>query len=342
MIVEKPLISIIVPVYNVEKYIGRCIDSIRNQTYTEIEIILINDGSTDSSRKICEEYRKIDNRITLYNQKNSGPSAARNYGLEKANGKLVQFVDSDDYIELGMTERLIKEMADLKSSQVICSYNILRVKAEKIVKKDIKKINFKFMEKNEFLDKFYSLYDSGFINSLCNKLYNKDLIDKYKIKLNEAWNIGEDLVFNLDYYRHIKTVSFVSEPLYNYCNEIEGHSLMSSYKKDYAKGVLERFEYLKEFLTETNIYDKHKTSFYHDVPSLLHVMFMNVFAKDGNLSKQEKQEEIEYVLDWAEFKEYLDLKSNRNSLKEKILVPLVKLNNSKLIYYFYWFYSKFR
>ena len=95
---NEPLISVIVPVYNVEKYLPQCLDSIKNQTYTNLEIILVDDGSTDSSESICEDYAKSDSRIKLYHKENGGLSDARNYGIERASGQYFTFIDSDDYI----------------------------------------------------------------------------------------------------------------------------------------------------------------------------------------------------------------------------------------------------
>lgn len=103
-------VSIIVPIYNVEKYIERCIKSLISQTYRDIEILLINDGSPDDSKTICERYEKIDKRIKLYNKENGGLSDTRNYGLKRAKGEYILFVDSDDYIESNTVEVLISEM----------------------------------------------------------------------------------------------------------------------------------------------------------------------------------------------------------------------------------------
>ena len=114
---NQPLISVIIPVYNVENYLRECVDSVINQTYKNLEIILVDDGSTDSSGKICDEYAKTDSRITVISQKNSGPSKTRNAGLKNAKGKYIYFLDSDDYIEADAFEQLIctaeKNGADL-------------------------------------------------------------------------------------------------------------------------------------------------------------------------------------------------------------------------------------
>ena len=121
MIKNQPLISVIVPVYNVEKYIHRCVDSIINQTYTNLEIILIDDGSTDRSGKICDEYLKVDSRVKVIHQENTGVGAARNTGLKYCRGEFITFVDSDDYISLDLIEVLFSKIDD--ADYVSCGFS---------------------------------------------------------------------------------------------------------------------------------------------------------------------------------------------------------------------------
>ena len=119
---ENNLISIIVPIYNSENYIKKCLDSILAQTYSNLEVILIDDGSTDNSYNICKDYQKKDNRIVLLQQKNAGVSRARNHGLEVAKGEYIGFVDSDDYIEPEMYEILLNSIIESNSKIAICNY----------------------------------------------------------------------------------------------------------------------------------------------------------------------------------------------------------------------------
>ena len=118
------LISVIVPIYNVEKYLNRCIDSIINQTYTNLEIILINDGSTDNSKRICETYCNKDSRVVLINQANSGSSIARNTGLDQANGDIISFIDSDDYIDNSMFEKMLNLLVEHQLDVVEIAPNV--------------------------------------------------------------------------------------------------------------------------------------------------------------------------------------------------------------------------
>ena len=126
----KDKISIIVPVYNVEKYLSECLDSIINQSYKNIEIILINDGSTDSSLEICQKYQKNDKRIKLISQANKGLSISRNNGMKIATGKYIMFVDSDDIIHSRMIEVLYKEIKNNKCQMAVCKFKLFVDKFE--------------------------------------------------------------------------------------------------------------------------------------------------------------------------------------------------------------------
>ena len=129
------LISVIIPVYNVEQYLSKCLDSVVNQTYKNLEVILVDDGSTDNSGKICDEFALKDNRIIVIHKSNGGLSSARNEGLKFAKGQYVGFVDSDDYIEIGMYEKLL-EVSLKYGSDVVCS-NYYRVTNNKIYYKKL-------------------------------------------------------------------------------------------------------------------------------------------------------------------------------------------------------------
>ena len=172
-------LSIIVPVYNASEYLHKCIESIKKKTFDSLEIILINDGSTDNSGEICEKYCDSDKRISVYHIKNSGPGAARNFGIKKAKGRYVGFVDSDDYIHQDMYRRLL-EPVDLnkESIQVImCNYKYLNMRDNSsfLVKHPVKHniiLKKEDIRKN-VITKFSENENYGFY-SLCNKIYLRE------------------------------------------------------------------------------------------------------------------------------------------------------------------------
>lgn len=205
------LISVIVPIYNVEKYISRCIETIINQTYKNLEIILIDDGSTDRSGDICDEYANKDKRIRVIHKENEGPSDARNSGLSVATGEYISFIDSDDWIALNMYEILHAaidtEKADLafgvtQRSSGNSSYNI----------PDDSQI---ILAGNDILESFiYPWHNPHILKSVWDKLYRRDIIGN--IKFIKGMVHGEDAHFTLEILSKCKKCVFVGKTVYYY------------------------------------------------------------------------------------------------------------------------------
>lgn len=237
-------ISIVVPVYNAEKYLHQCIESIIAQTEQVIEIILVNDGSTDGSLSICQKYAKIDSRITVINQANQGVSVARNTGIQEATSEYVMFVDSDDYIEANMCERLLQEATQHNSDLVMCRYrrtsedkndNTRQPKYLPIVcVEDLAGENFVF---------FY-LHDM--FNAPVCKLYRHELIKK---PFDKGLSIGEDLIFNLEYLKNCSRVNYISEQLYHY-RVGDAHTLSTRYFDQRIDEIYQVFQQSKVLFEE--------------------------------------------------------------------------------------------
>ena len=234
------LVSVIVPVYNVEKYINRCIESILFQSYSNIEIILIDDGSTDNSGNICDLYKKKDKRIIVIHKKNGGLSDARNCGLKKMSGDYVMFVDSDDYIDANMISFLMNDMLINDSDISICSYYYIN---EHKKEKPTFKQN-KFVSKKP--DLFYNLYNeySGITVSSCMKLYKSSIFKNLKFTKGV---IHEDEIIVLDILKKINKISYNLEPLYYY--ELREGSITRKFdirKLDVLPYMDKRIEYFKQ------------------------------------------------------------------------------------------------
>lgn len=214
-------ISVVVPVYNVERYLKRCIDSIINQTYRNLEIILVNDGSTDDSQLICESYLEKDFRINLVNKINAGLGMARNTGIENATGEIILFIDGDDYIDHNMVEILYKEMLETKSDT--CVGGFTRAYPDKLepqpnpiapsvfegeaVTKELLVRMMGNSQKNDYIEM-----------SACKVLFSMKLIEENHIRFrSEREFISEDLIFAMDYYRHAKRVYLSKNVGYYYC-----------------------------------------------------------------------------------------------------------------------------
>lgn len=209
----KSKISIIVPVYNVEKYLSRCIESLINQIYQNIEIICINDGSTDNSLQILENYTNKDNRIKVINQQNQGVSVARNIGLDNATGDYILFVDADDWLEISACETLTKQIeADL---------DIIFFAYKRNEKTIVKNYNFQGLNL-DYAKKYYwsEIYNKTSITNapkgIWNKLYRIQYIKKYNLRFPSRVSHCEDAIFLMEVLMFNPLVKILNETLYNY------------------------------------------------------------------------------------------------------------------------------
>ena len=225
------LISIIVPIYNVEKYLRKCIDSIINQSYSNLEIILIDDGSPDKCGKICDEYSKKDSRIKVIHKENEGVSSARNVGLDMISGKYITFVDPDDYIEKDMIKKLYDWIKEYDADISICgvinkdeNYNILM----KSKGQDIILLNRQ--------DSFKELMEEYYFNNVCwAKLYKADLWKD--IRFNEKTKIAEDFEVLCEIFKKInKTIVNTNECYYNWLCRNKSATKVG-YNEDWQKEI---------------------------------------------------------------------------------------------------------
>ena len=202
----KAKVSIIVPVYNVRDYVLRCLESLGRQKYKEIEIIIVDDGSTDSSGKICDEFAKNDKRARVFHKKNGGLSDARNYGIKKASGELIAFVDSDDYVEDSYVSKMIETLEGDKSDIVVCGYNKEHPQNEVV---------------SGFKATYYCLVRQNNADIVAwNKLYKKELFVKNRIDFPKGKK-HEDLLTIYKVMSKAKKVSYIGDALYHYA-EREG------------------------------------------------------------------------------------------------------------------------
>ena len=239
---KEKLITIIIPIYNVEKYLSKCIESVINQTYKNLEIILIDDGSTDSSGIICNQYSKKDSRIKLIHIKNSGVSNARNVGLDNASGDWIVFVDSDDWLEFNFCERLYEIVMNDPSIDIVCSgYKRIYADTVEPINCDKKKI---YYNNYQYLLKLLNVQNGyGFCHM---KLIRKECIKK--IRFNNKIVVAEDALFNMQILKNVRKVLQIGEGLYNY--RFNENSLVRKYDKNYLKKYLnamkETYKYIKQ------------------------------------------------------------------------------------------------
>lgn len=270
----KQKVSIIIAAYNEEKYIIRCLDSLINQTYDDIEIIVVDDGSIDGTKKKVESIIKKDNRIKYFYKKNEGQGIARNYGIKKSSGDFVTFVDADDYVEKDMYEKMINKINEYDADTVIVNWSIdfddLKIDRSPIGLKEKIYTNEEIdniILPNVISTSFDSKKDINISGSAAKTLYKREIIISNNIFFtSERKYTSEDMIFNIEYYLNSNKVYILDENLYHYC-QIDG-SFSHSYKSDLFEKSLNMYSFLKDKLSNKNnniINIRIQKAFYNNV-----------------------------------------------------------------------------
>lgn len=253
----EPLISIIVPIYNVEKYLNRCIESIVNQTYKNLEIILVDDGSPDNCPQICDQWKEKDNRIKVIHKENGGLSDARNVGLDITQGEYIAFVDSDDYIHVKMYETLITVLLEKDCDIVQCDFS--KVADGQQVNNEL--LEYKVKEYN-VKEALYSLINENPLKQVVwNKLYKKYIFDTLRF---EVGKLNEDDFFTYQAFDKCKKICSINVSLYYYL--VRDTSIMGEKftirRLDGLEARINRYNFLKEKYIDLASYDKKILWFY--------------------------------------------------------------------------------
>lgn len=305
-------ISVIVPVYNVERYLDRCIQSIINQNYKNIEIILIDDESTDSSGVICDGYK--DSRIKVFHKKNEGLGLSRNYGINISTGKYILFVDSDDYIDKDMLDNLYKDMIANNSDTVIGGFKrVYSEKKEKYINPYAGNLFKDDMVVHNVLEKMFGKkgkYDDHIEMSVWKTLFSSDIIKKNKLAFpSEREFISEDIIFDIDYFSKAKSVYMSDDIGYNYCDNMG--SLTTKYNPN-------RYSLQKKLLVELERKTK-QLGIYKNVEQRL----LNTFIANTRYTiKMEQKFFLNGMNNSA--KENIKYICNDNFLQEKFKIYTVK------------------
>ena len=280
---EQPLVSIVIPVYNAAPDLARCIESVRKQTYRNIEVFLVNDGSKDASSPICHMYERIDPRVHVIDKENAGVSAARNTGIAAAQGKYIQFVDSDDYLDPDFTERLVTAAEANNADLVIAPYwmvipansskatqaleNLqenLGIDAEK-KPDDIREYGFLpegIYDRDTFALRLMEKPASFFYSVLWNKLYRRDILADHHLQFTSEVRWAEDLVFNLEYILYANVFVSISKAGYHYVQNPQSICHTQINLASIVQNKLQVFRYYKELYTKLGLYDQVQPQLY--------------------------------------------------------------------------------
>ena len=310
---EEIKVSVVIPVYNVEKYIKQCLESIINQTLKEIEIIIVNDGTKDNSMKIAAEYVS-DKRIKIINKENGGISSARNAGMEIAQGEYIYFIDSDDFVEKEVLSTLYENSENGKMDIVFSNFSYYNDRTKKE-----KKAKFIFPFKENINKGYYYLYNGEEIN-VWNRLYKKEFLEKYNFKFIEGI-IYEDQDFGFRTIMLAEKIKYVENYGYKYRTDREG-SIMSSQKKEKSiESVQTLKKEMREFFSTISLNEFQKIRVYF---KLLSLDFWEKELKDDNDFKNEilnLEKEIEKIYQNNKF----------NKIEKKIVIQYIRdiLKNKK-------------
>ena len=318
-------ISIIVPIYNIEKKLNKCIYSILEQTYKNFELILVNDGSTDNSLKICNEYKRKDNRIKINNKENQGLVLARKSGLDEATGKYIIFIDGDDWVHKDLLNILYKEAEQESCDIVACNpYLVYGNGLIKRIRKDFD-VNKTYKNediKNDILSKFAG--DIGFPTSVWGKIYKRELFENYGEYFFKIHFFGEDLALNMELLPKCKKVRVINEALYYY--RCGGGT--TKYMKDLFEDITTTYCIQKDcidkyYLDEQNErYSRVAFIFLNTYKLVLMNIFEAGIDKSEAIDKIEEQvksknvleaiKNLKYTREWFEFS-YIDALENCDS-----------------------------
>lgn len=312
------MVSIIVPVYNVESYLDECIQSIVNQTYKDWECILINDGSTDNSGYICDTWAEKDNRIHVIHQSNNGVSASRNAGIQLAKGEFITFVDSDDWIENNylteLVDILFQTPSDLYVSGIIQDFN----NGTNHTYKPTNQISFCLNSEN--IHHFVALNRSYLLYGPTANLYQSKIIQEHNIRFRTNLSYGEDLLFNYDYLEHVNTITCIDKAYYHY-RIIGNNTLSSKFRQDQFDTDYAQWQVLQSFYQRKDLWNKEaKELLYQRLWGIVYDGLF-LFPKLKNPSFKHLQQ-ILSIPEIQELKQYKDIYPCKTWIKQAILSRL--------------------
>ena len=324
-------LSIIIPVYNAGENLNKCIDSVIGQTLKDIEIIIIDDGSTDNSWRIIESYTKEYENVIGIRVKNGGPAKARNLGIRKAKGKYIGFVDADDYIEASMYDTLYNLVKNQNIQVGMCAY-----KEENIwnntkfeIKANLKENQ--IYNKEDILDKIISTFSTtenyGFY-SLWNKIYLREYIQNNDFIIDETRDHGEDWAFNIDVFSKLDTFIYTGEPLYNYIHTNK-NSLMEKYRENqfdlYIDGRKKILDSVPKKFIDFDELDK----------KLIYDSSAQIIKTFKNIKSEKRRKEIIYKIIKNKYFKDACRRNLNMGIKYKLVFFLINNNLERTTYNFY-------
>lgn len=327
------LVSIIVPVYNVDAYLERCVESLINQTYRNIEIILIDDGSTDQSLKLCHKLQKTDHRICVYysamylgenENKNYELETTRNCGLERARGDWVMFLDSDDTYVTNAVENMVSFAQSHDADIVFSPYNEIVNCDTSISQADIEE---GIYSQEEFSSQCLKEIPVKLLNCIGNKIYKRDLIEEYKIRFDNYYHYNEDAAFMLQALMIAKRIGYTKVPFYNYYIRETG-SIQSSYRENMFEFLMRTCNLYKIFFERNSTFEFVENEYFSLIAN---IAFGSLYNEVDN-SKYKKFKDVFSSIKKCEHYEGMQKRINSFSFGQRMMIECMKMNIPILLY----------
>lgn len=291
-----PNISVIVPIYNVEKYLSACLNSILAQTFTDFELILVDDGSVDASGRICDAYAEKDSRVRAFHIPNGGVSKARNFGLDNATGEYVVFIDSDDFVDESYLEKLVCGGYDL--SVCGCYFADPQGNVLSVARKEDESVE--AVSKENML----KWYEQGSLYSVWSSVFKKSIIDSFHLRFDTNTTRGEDTIFMFNYVEHCETVHFVEDVLYYYVRYGE-NTLTTSRNLKSVRALAYLDNFICEWLEKNNLHSEKFESVLYWTKKEQQVYFLQT-VYDAELKFSDKMKWFKVFFECKNFTSNID------------------------------------
>lgn len=325
------MVSIIVPVYNVELYLDECVRSIVAQDYTQFECWLIDDGSQDRSGYMCDEWARKDNRIQVVHKQNEGVSVARNVGIRRSSGEYITFVDSDDMVKptyLSDMMDCVKDNADL----YVSGFELYPIPSPNTSAVPQCHYTFEIDEMN--LSRFIQLNEKSLLYGPCVKLYKTSIIKKNGVRFDPSLSLGEDLHFNYEYLKHVKRITTIPKVNYYY-RQVGASSLSKKYRDDLFEVSYEQWHFMKDFYISRNLWN--------DISRKYMAYLMWAFVYDGIFEFPKRRvATYDYLWRILSIEEILELKMFPKQYKCAAWIKYAIIHRWAWLFYIYFVTKRWR
>lgn len=316
------MLSIVVPIYNGESYLDKFIENLNNQTFRNFELILVNDGSVDRTKIICENYKDKDSRIKVINKVNEGAGPARNAGIKVATGEYIMFIDCDDYFENNYLEILYSTISKNKVDLVICGQtDLIKTNNKKIKYNVVLPPKKQYSSKSEIQKDYIRLKEMGIADVLWNKIYSSTVIKNNNLTFPNLRR-GQDAVFNINYFDKINSCITVNKALYYY--RIDAfENIFCKFPKNHYEIINEENEQIEKVLRSWNVYDDASIYLNSHFIRAVFGSLINSFNPNWKFNFKQKHQYIKKIIEKDKVKKCCQVNIGLN-LKEKIELFLIR------------------